>query len=167
VAEINLQDAEKAVTAGWTILGIAGAAFATIGAGIIKLYKVIRRFDQASQDIEMLKQSESDRKDNDIALSRILERLTETQQHQQEKIGSIDAILPRLMDQDGVWAVFGKQQQALDKVEASIRHDMTAQHSQLRAELTNRMDDMKSDLRQANDNLIKLITRTPTQRADD
>ena len=123
----------------------------------------------ASADIEGLKKADVARGARDAKLDALLEILVKSKADTDARLVIIEKKLPEgpLMDQDGVWAVFGKQQVSLDKVEASIRHDMTAQHSQLRAELTNRMDDMKSDVRQINDNLIQLITRTPTQRATD
>ena len=90
-------------------------------------------------------------------------------------VGKIDGLESRvaliekqdLMDAKGVWAVFNQQTQALEKVEQTIRRDMTQQHAQLRAEVNGRMDDIESDLRQVNNNVVTLITRQPTQRADD
>lgn len=169
MADISPHEIQSAAESGWTLAGIAASVVAAISAGFWKLYRVVRRFEVASQDIDALKAAEADRKDRDSKLDVLLDILVKSKTETDARLTLIERKLPDgpLMDQDGVWAVFGKQQEALSKVEAAIRHDMTAQHSQLRAELTNRMDDMKADIRQANDNIISLITRTPTSRATD
>ncbi len=169
MADISPDEIRSAAEAGWTIAGIVGSAFAVISDIFWKFYRVIRRFEVASGDIESLKQANETRNQRDAKLDALLDILVKAKTETDARLMVIEKKLPDgpLMDQDGVWAVFGKQQEMLSKVEASIRHDMTAQHSQLRAELTGRMDDIKTDVRQANDNLIKLITRTPNQRADD
>lgn len=169
MADISPKEIQSAAESGWAIVGVVGTVIASISAGFWKLYRVIRRFEVASQDIDTLKVAEATRQARDAKLDAMLEILVKSKTETEKRLAAIEHKMPDglMMDQDGVWAVFGQQQAALNKVEATIRHDMTAQHAQLRAELTDRMDDMKTDLRQANDNLIKLITRTPSSRITD
>lgn len=118
---------------------------------------------------ESLEKAEADRQKRDKKIDALLEMLSRSKVEAETRISIIERKLPagELMDAAGVWAVFNKQSQVLESVEKSIRHDMAAQHNTLRNELTDRMDDIKTDLRQVNDNLIKLVTRTPNQRATD
>lgn len=162
MADVSPDEVRTAVETGSVIAGAAGGFVTAITAAFWKFHRVMRRF-------EALEKAESDRKERDKKIDSLLEMLSKARVEAETRIGIIERKLPagEMMDASGVWAVFNKQGQVLESVEKSMRHDMAAQHNTLRNELTDRMDDIKTDLRQVNDNLIKLVTRTPNQRATD
>lgn len=162
MADVSPDEVRTAVETGSVIAGAAGGFFAAVLAVFWKVHRMIGRF-------ESLEKAEADRQKRDKKIDALLEMLSRSKVEAETRISIIERKLPpgEMMDAAGVWAVFNKQGQVLESVEKSIRHDMAAQHNTLRNELTDRMDDIKTDLRQVNDNLIKLVTRTPNSRATD
>ena len=162
MADVSPDEVRAAVEAGGVIAGAAGGFFAAVVAVFWKVHRMIGRF-------ESLEKAEAERQKRDKKIDALLEMLSKSRADADVRIGIIERKLPagEMMDAAGVWSVFNKQGQVLESVEKSIRHDMAAQYNALRNELTDRMDDIKTDLRQVNDNLIKLVTRTPNQRATD
>ena len=161
MADISPDEVRKVVEVGGVVTGAIGGFLAAVATIFWRFHSVVKRF-------EALESAEAARKAQDERLNTLLELLSKAQLETEGRLKMIEQKLPagELMPASGVWEVFGKQEDKLGQVEKSIRSDMALQHNSLRNELTDRMDDIKTDLRQVNDNIIKLVTRISNKGAE-
>lgn len=154
MAEINLNDAKEALSLanGWLAF-FGGVATAFIGI-FIKLYRVLRRAEQTETTVNEFVKADIPGK---------VQRLIDADAAKTARIETLETIIPTLMDEKGVIAIFDQQVELVKSIESNLRREIEMRNSHV----ISRIDDMKSDINQINQNILTLVTRDKKSRPGD
>lgn len=142
MSEIDPKQVADSFHSAGTIFSVIGGFFAGIATIFFRVLGAVRRVEKAEESISYLKKSDAE---------------------QGAKIDALEKILPRLMDEPGVIKVFQQQVAVLNQMHDSLKREIDIHNSNIR----NEVSEVKNDLRQVNENLLKLIQRDPRSRQGD
>lgn len=142
MADISPDEVRSAVETGQVVAGAAGGFLAAIAAAFWKFHRVIRRFEVVESKVESI----------DSRLST-----------HSAKIETMEKILPRLMDEDGVIKVFNQQIAVLNEMHTSLRREMDIHNTNLKSEV----EYIKAGISELNKNVMELVSRDKRSRPGD